>query len=72
MFSECWKLEQVGASTWNIPRASDVNKMFFGCQNLYEDLRRWQLPHLTLSDDFNRNSPGVLSPDCIELTQKAA
>lgn len=66
MFSECWKLEQVGASTWNIPRASDVNKMFFGCQNLHEDLRRWQLPHLTLSDDFNRNSPGVLSPDCIE------
>lgn len=66
MFSECWKLERVGASTWNIPRASDVNKMFFGCQNLHEDLRRWQLPHLTLSDDFNRYSPGVLSPDCIE------
>ena len=66
MFSECLKLEQAGASTWNIPRASDVNKMFFGCQNLHEDLRRWQLPHLTLSDDFNRNSPGVLSPDCIE------
>lgn len=69
MFSECRKLEQVGASTWNIPRASDVNKMFFGCQNLHEDLRRWQLPHLALADDFNRNSPGILAPDCIELTQ---
>lgn len=69
MFSECGKLEQVGASTWNIPRASDVNKMFFGCQNLHEDLRRWQLPHLALADDFNRNSPGILAPDCIELTQ---
>lgn len=34
-----------------------------------EDLRRWQLPHLALADDFNRNSPGILAPDCIELTQ---
>lgn len=66
MFSGCEGLEQVGASTWTIPRASDVNKMFSDCPSLHEDLRRWQLPHLVLSEDFNRNSPDVLAPDCIE------
>ena len=34
MFSECGKLEQVGATTWNIPRASDVNKDVLRSPNL--------------------------------------
>lgn len=66
MFSGCGKLKQVGASTWAIPHACDVNKMFFDCPNLHEDLRRWQLPRLDLSDDFNFNSPDILVPDGID------
>lgn len=65
MFSRCGELKQVGAATWAIPHASDVNKMFSDCPKLHEDLRGWQLPHLAMTDDFNRNSPGVLAPDCI-------
>ena len=66
MFLGCGKLKQVGASTWAIPHACDVNKMFFDCPNLHEDLRRWQLPRLDLSDDFNFNSPDILVPDGID------
>ena len=59
MFTDCYKLNTISIEKWNIQSLRDATYMFKNCENLYLDLRDWNLSNVkdTL---FNKNSKVII------------